>query len=188
MYSLFQFCSCFSLMHKVLVLTSILFSLDHILVLIGSRGLDCNTDIRLAPCKPCTVQRLCRRKVDRSSRKWEGRGRRDGVTRVSTALGVLEMTELTPEPCHILFSASLASVRGRGREKKESLSNAVTWLLARWRQSPLMRKGQNPTHFQGWGQMRSIKGLPLADEWVSHAASGEAKYGRPEEKVGANYN
>lgn len=69
-----------------------------------------------------------------------GKERRDGVIRVSTDLGVREMTELTPEPCHILLSASVGSIRGRGiavgREREVSpMKSRGSWrdgARARW--------------------------------------------------------
>lgn len=50
-------------------MASILSSLDIVLAL-GSCGLDCNTNVWSASRQvACAVQRLCRRKVDQSSRK-----------------------------------------------------------------------------------------------------------------------
>lgn len=73
------------------------------------------------------------------------------VIRVSTALGVREMTELTPEPCHILFSASLGSVRGRGTGEKKKAFECSHMALGEKQRNQVMRKGG-----RGLGQTRLI--------------------------------
>lgn len=87
----------------------------------------------------CMVQRLCRRKVG-----W------GGVSRVSTALCVLEMTELTPTPCHILFSASLRSVRGQQTENRKSLQRSHV-PRGEMVPKPADAKGPKPGSFIGLG-------------------------------------
>lgn len=117
------------------------------------------------------AQRHCRRKVDRGSGKWGRRGRRDGVSRVSAAPGVREMTELTPESCHILFSASLRSVGGRGTEKGKSLQARSR---GSWRDGakPAEAEGPKPDSFSGLGP-DAVHQRPPIGWWMSESCSPE---------------
>lgn len=73
-----------------------------------------------------------------------------------------ELTELTPEPCHILFSASMGTVRGQGTEKRRSLSERSHVALGEMAPQPADAEGPKPdSRVQGWSQKN---GLPLAEE------------------------